>query len=72
MEQIDVIAGLLGRTGLQAALTLWIVAWGFIMFFMLKRMVRNRRDVAKVATYGVTLLLWGYGSWTVAHLMAAH
>jgi CHASE2 domain-containing sensor protein len=72
MEQIDMIAGLLGRTGLQAALTLWIVAWGFIMFFMLKRIVRNRRDIAKVATYGVTLLLWGYGAWTVAHLMAAH
>ncbi len=72
MEQFDMLAGLLGKTGSEAALTLWSVAWGFIMFFMLKRMVRNRQDVVKLATYGVTLLLWGYGSWTVAHLMAAH
>jgi uncharacterized membrane protein (UPF0136 family) len=72
MEQFDMIAGLLGKTGSQAALMLWSVAWGFIMFFMLKRMVRNVRDGVKLATYGVTLLLWSYGSWTVAHLMAAH
>jgi hypothetical protein len=72
MEQFDMIAGLLGKTGSQAALTLWSVAWGFIMFFMLKRLVRNRQHVVKLATYGVTLPLWGYGAWTVAHLIAAH
>jgi hypothetical protein len=72
MEQFDMIAGLLGKTGSEAALTLWTIAWGVVMFFMLKRMVRNRQGVVKLATYGVTLLLWGYGSWTVAHLIAAH
>lgn len=65
------IAGVLGKTGAQAALSLWSVAWGFVMYLWLKRMVRNMRDVAQIATYAVTILLWGYGSWTVAHLLAA-
>ena len=71
MEQFDMVAGLLGKTGSQAALVLWSVAWGFAMFFMLKRMVRNAQDVVKVGTFAVTIVLWCYGSWTVAHLMAA-
>ena len=71
LELCDLAAGVLGTTGAQAALSLWIVAWGFVMYFWLKRMVRTMRDVARVATYAVTILLWCYGSWTVAHLLAA-